>query len=84
MPSDKRVLTIIGRRWGFRRPPQTFNAKIPLIILRLGGVMAKSIQISLLEKVPVLILLGILAGAVGGLGIGLVMAKASSSTSAGR
>jgi hypothetical protein len=46
--------------------------------------MAKAIVGSLLEKVPVLILLGILAGAVGGLGIGLVMSRASTSASAGR
>jgi hypothetical protein len=48
----------------------------------LGGVMAKAISSSLLEKVPVLILLGILAGAIGGLGIGLIQLKASSSSSA--
>ncbi|MGA8541344.1 MAG: hypothetical protein WB566_17715 [Terriglobales bacterium] len=39
---------------------------------------------SLLERVPVLILLGLLAGAVGGLGIGMIqlhsMSAASSST----
>jgi hypothetical protein len=44
--------------------------------------MAKAISSSLLEKVPVLILLGILAGAIGGLGIGLIQLKASSSSSA--
>jgi hypothetical protein len=34
----------------------------------------------LLESVPVLILLGLLAGAVGGLGIGMIQMKAASST----
>ena len=46
--------------------------------------MAKAIQTTLLEKIPVLILLGILAGAVGGLGIGLVTSRTSSTTPAGR
>jgi hypothetical protein len=36
---------------------------------------------SLVESIPVLILLGLLAGAVGGVGIGLVQLKAMSSTS---
>jgi hypothetical protein len=35
----------------------------------------------LLEKVPLLVLLGLLAGAVGGLGIGLIQLKATSSSS---
>lgn len=35
---------------------------------------------SLLEKVPMLVLLGLLAGAVGGLGIGLIQMKAASLT----
>jgi hypothetical protein len=43
--------------------------------------MAKYMQKSLLEKVPVLILLGILAGAVGGLGVGMIQLKAASSSS---
>jgi hypothetical protein len=34
-----------------------------------------------LENVPVLVLLGLLAGAVGGLGIGLIQMKATSTTS---
>jgi len=33
----------------------------------------------LLESVPMLVLLGLLAGAVGGLGIGLIQMKAASS-----
>jgi len=35
----------------------------------------------LLENVPVLVLLGLLAGAVGGLGIGLIQLKAASPSS---
>jgi hypothetical protein len=35
----------------------------------------------LLENVPVLVLLGLLAGAVGGLGIGLIQSKAASPSS---
>ncbi len=36
---------------------------------------------SILEAVPMLVLLGLLAGAVGGLGVGLVQMKAASSSS---
>jgi hypothetical protein len=43
--------------------------------------MAKTFKASLLESIPVLVLLGILAGAVGGLGIGLIQMKSSSSSS---
>lgn len=41
---------------------------------------------SLLESIPMLVLLGLLAGAVGGLGIGLIQqrATASSTASAGK
>ncbi|MGA2002913.1 MAG: hypothetical protein ABSG70_06015 [Terriglobales bacterium] len=43
---------------------------------------------SLIESLPVLLLLGLLAGAVGGLGIGLIqlhsMAQAASSSTAGK
>jgi hypothetical protein len=46
--------------------------------------MAKAFKISLLESVPVLVLLGILAGALGGLGIGMIQMKSSSSSSAGK
>ena len=46
--------------------------------------MEKGFNTSLLEKVPVLILLGILAGAIGGLGIGLIQTKTASSASVGR
>lgn len=38
---------------------------------------------SLLESLPTLVLLGLLAGAVGGLGIGLIQMKAASSTASG-
>lgn len=50
--------------------------------------MAKHMKKSLLEKIPVLIVLGIMAGAVGGLGVGLIqlrsMAQASSSSTPGK
>ena len=46
--------------------------------------MAKAFQSTLLEKIPVLVLLGILAGALGGLGIGMIQMKSSSSSSAGK
>ena len=39
-----------------------------------------AVKKSLLESIPVLILLGLLAGAVGGLGIGMIQLKAASST----
>jgi hypothetical protein len=41
--------------------------------------MAKLVKNALLESVPMLVLLGLLAGAVGGLGIGLIQMKAASS-----
>jgi hypothetical protein len=41
-----------------------------------------AIKKSLLESIPMLILLGLLAGAVGGLGIGLIQLKAASSSAA--
>jgi hypothetical protein len=46
--------------------------------------MEKAFTTSLFEKVPVLILLGILDGAIGGLGIGLIQMKSSTSASAGK
>ena len=48
--------------------------------------MAKMFKSPLLEKVPMLVLLGILAGAIGGLGIGLLQLKTASlpSTSTGK
>jgi hypothetical protein len=49
-----------------------------------GGVMKQEFRTSLIEKLPVLILLGILAGAIGGLGIGVIQMKSSSPASAGR
>jgi hypothetical protein len=42
--------------------------------------MARLVKNALLESVPMLVLLGLLAGAVGGLGIGLIQMKAMSST----
>jgi hypothetical protein len=44
--------------------------------------MTKTVASSLLEKISVLIILGILAGAVGGLGIGLITMKTSTPTAA--
>jgi hypothetical protein len=41
--------------------------------------MAK-LKNALLQSVPMLVLLGLLAGAVGGLGIGLIQMKAASSS----
>ena len=41
--------------------------------------MAK-VKKNLLESIPMLILLGLLAGAVGGLGIGIIQLKAASSS----
>jgi hypothetical protein len=52
-------------------------------VLTLSGrlSMAKRYRSSIKESVPMLILLGLLAGAVGGLGIGLIQMKAVSSSS---
>jgi hypothetical protein len=46
--------------------------------------MANTGKKSFLESIPMLVLLGLLAGAIGGLGIGLIQLRAlnSSSTSA--
>lgn len=41
-----------------------------------------AIKKSLLESIPVLIVLGLLAGAVGGLGMGMIQLKAASSAAA--
>jgi hypothetical protein len=48
--------------------------------------MAKFMKHGLLESIPMLVLLGLLAGAVGGLGIGLIQMRAmsSSASSAGK
>lgn len=50
--------------------------------------MAKATKKSFLESVPMLVLLGLLAGAIGGLGVGLVqmhsMSAAASASSAGK
>jgi len=42
--------------------------------------MARLGKNALLDSVPLLVLLGLLAGALGGLGIGLIQSKGSSST----
>jgi hypothetical protein len=41
--------------------------------------MTKLVKSTILESVPMLVLLGLLAGAVGGLGIGLIQLRAASS-----
>jgi hypothetical protein len=71
-------------------PPGATNgsANAKLVLVRNPGgedIMTKKKK-SLLESVPALVLLGLLAGAVGGLGIGLIQlrAAASSSSSAGK
>jgi len=46
--------------------------------------MAEDFKTSLLEKVPMLILLGILAGTIGGLGIGMIQMKTATSSSVTR
>jgi len=46
--------------------------------------MSKNVRKSLLERIPVLILLGILAGAVGGLGVGIIQLRAASSSAASK
>jgi len=60
------------------------NARLMIGKRLTGGVMKQEFRTSLIEKLPVLILLGILAGAIGGLGIGVIQMKSSSSASAGR
>jgi hypothetical protein len=42
--------------------------------------MARFAKSSIAESLPMLILLGLLAGAVGGLGVGLIQLKAASSS----
>ncbi|MGO8986236.1 MAG: hypothetical protein ACLQFM_15735 [Terriglobales bacterium] len=49
--------------------------------------MAKSGKKSFLESIPMLVLLGLLAGAIGGLGVGLIQLRAltsSASSSTGK
>jgi hypothetical protein len=46
--------------------------------------MAKLRAKKLIESIPVLILLGLLAGAIGGLGIGAIQLRAASSASASK
>jgi len=42
--------------------------------------MAKSVKKSILENVPLLVILGLLAGAAGGLGVGLVQLRTLTSS----
>jgi len=55
---------------------QWFRQQIPTGEYR----MARLVKNALLESLPMLVLLGLLAGAVGGLGIGLIQMRAASST----
>lgn len=43
--------------------------------------MARFVKSSIAESLPILILLGLLAGAAGGLGVGLIQLKTASSSS---
>lgn len=64
----------------------TANAKIAMVDARLGEIKMQKRKSGFLESIPMLVLLGLLAGAVGGLGIGLIQQKAlaSASSSAGK
>jgi hypothetical protein len=42
--------------------------------------MAKAVKKSILENVPLLVILGLLAGAAGGLGVGLVQLRTLTSS----
>ncbi|MFY9845307.1 MAG: hypothetical protein WA718_19605 [Terriglobales bacterium] len=42
--------------------------------------MAKAKKKSFIESIPMLVLLGLLAGAVGGMGVGLIQLRALNST----
>jgi hypothetical protein len=42
--------------------------------------MAKSVKRSILENVPLLVILGLLAGAAGGLGVGLIQLRTLTSS----
>lgn len=46
--------------------------------------MSRSRRSSILEGLPFLILLGLLAGAIGGLGIGLIQSRTSTTVSASK
>jgi hypothetical protein len=46
--------------------------------------MGSEMKKSLLESVPMLVLLGLLAGAIGGLGIGVIQQKSASSSSSSK
>jgi hypothetical protein len=67
-----------GGQWEVRMESQMLKYR-ERRILRENTEMPKKKK-SLLEGIPALVLLGLLAGAVGGLGIGLIQLKAASST----
>jgi hypothetical protein len=58
----------------------TANAKISRVNAHFGEIKMPRKK-GFLESIPMLVLLGLLAGAVGGLGIGLIQQKALSSSS---
>jgi hypothetical protein len=65
--------------------PQPALANVKLVSdPELESVMQKGFRGSLLESVPLLILLGVLAGALGGLAIGMIQNRSTSSSSIGR
>jgi len=57
--------------------PKSLEQQIPSGKPRIADLGKKAI----LQSVPMLVLLGLLAGAVGGLGIGLIQSRAPSATS---
>jgi hypothetical protein len=57
------------------------NAKITAVDATSGEIKMSRKKSGFLESIPMLVLLGLLAGAVGGLGIGLIQQKALSSAS---
>jgi hypothetical protein len=67
-------------RIGRRLDSGTANAKMVMETKLMVKLRAKK----LIESIPVLILLGLLAGAIGGLGIGAMQLRSASSTSAGK
>jgi hypothetical protein len=47
---------------------------------RVGELRMAQLKKSIVESIPVLVILGLLAGAIGGLGIGLIQLRAAAST----
>jgi hypothetical protein len=59
------------------RPNGNANAKI---CHGVGELRMAQLKKSIVESIPVLVILGLLAGAIGGLGIGLIQLRAAAST----